>query len=85
MDMILRNGRIDGFSEPVDIGIEAGRIAAIQPKLAASGQELDLGGHFVTPPFCETHIHLDKSCILTRCKSERGDLEEAIGEVALQK
>ena len=29
----------------------------------------------------ETHIHLDKSCILDRCKAERGDLEEAIGEV----
>jgi cytosine deaminase len=85
MDLILRGGRIDGRAEPVDIGIEGGRIAAVAPRLDASGPELDLGGRYVTPPFCETHIHLDKSCILTRCKSERGDLEEAIGEVARQK
>ena len=38
-----------------------------------------------TPGFIETHIHLDKSRILGRCKAEKGDLEEAIGEVARQK
>ena len=85
MDLILRGGRIDGFSELVDIGIDGGKFAAIAPRLAASGREIDLGGRFVTPPFCESHIHLDKSCILTRCKSEKGTLEEAIAEVALQK
>jgi cytosine deaminase len=83
--MILRGGRIDGVSGRVDIGIDAGRIAAIAPKIAAGGPEIELGGRMVTPPFCETHIHLDKSCILARCKSEKGTLEEAIGEVALQK
>ena len=85
MDLILRGGRIDGMSGLVDIGIDGGRIAAIAPKIAASGAEIALGGRMVTPPFCETHIHLDKSCILARCKSEKGTLEEAIGEVALQK
>ena len=39
-------------------------------------------GRLVTPGFIETHIHLDKSRILDRCKAEKGDLEEAIGEVA---
>ncbi|MEO5766420.1 MAG: amidohydrolase family protein [Casimicrobiaceae bacterium] len=85
MDMILRNARVGGASEGVDIGFEGGRIAAIERRLAASGPELDLAGRFVTPPFCETHIHLDKSCILNRCKSDKGDLEEAIAEVAKQK
>src|SRR3954454_12219612 len=85
MDLILRGARIDGASGLVDIGIDRGKFAAIQPKLEASGKEIDLGGRLVTPPFCETHIHLDKSCILTRCKSEKGTLEEAIGEVARQK
>jgi cytosine deaminase len=85
MDLILRGGRIDGVSGLVDIGIDGGRISAIEPNIAASGAEIALGGRMVTPPFCETHIHLDKSCILARCKSEKGTLEEAIGEVALQK
>ena len=85
MDLILRGGRIGGVSGLVDIGVDGGRIAAIVPRLDASGAEIELGGRLVTPPFCETHIHLDKSCILARCKSQKGTLEEAIAEVALQK
>ena len=85
MDLILRGGRIGGGPGLVDIGIEGSKIAAIEPNIAASGAEIELGGRMVTPPFCETHIHLDKSCILARCKSEKGTLEEAIGEVARQK
>ena len=85
MDLILRNARVVG-NEGVttDIGIDKGRIAVIAPRLAAEGESLDLGGRLVTPGFIETHIHLDKSRILGRCKAE-GDLEEAIGEVARQK
>ena len=84
MDTILRNARIaDGPDAPlVDIGIEGGRISAIGPGLAANGELFELGGRLVTPGFVETHIHLDKSCILDRVSSERGDLTEAIGEVA---
>jgi cytosine deaminase len=87
MDLILRNARIAGQEDqiPVDIGIEQGRIAAIEPCLAAQGREINLQGHLVTPGFVETHIHLDKSCILERCKSEEGTLEEAIEQVALTK
>ena len=65
-------------NELTDIGIAGGRIAVIEPGLAAEGETIDLGGRLVSPGFVETHIHLDKSCILDRCKSERGDLEEAI-------
>ena len=84
MDTILRNARIaDGPDAPlVDIGIEKGRIAAIQAGLTAEAQVVELGGALVTPGFVETHIHLDKSCILDRLSSQRGGLNEAIGEVA---
>jgi cytosine deaminase len=87
MDLILRNGRIVGRHDgaPLDIGIDRGRIAAIEPRLAAASREIDLGGRLVSPGFIETHIHLDKSGILDRCKAEKGDLEEAIGEVARAK
>ena len=87
MDTILRNARIqDGSDKPTcDIGIDQGRIAAITPNLAAEGKEIDVGGRLVTPGFIESHIHLDKSCILDRCKSEKGDLAEAIQEVAQAK
>lgn len=88
MDLILRNACLlddDASDMPVDIGIEGGRIMAIAPELATSGHEIDLGGRLVAPSFIETHIHLDKSCILDRCKSERGDIEEAIEQVAAAK
>ena len=80
MDLILRNARIaaQGATRSVDIGIEAGRIAAIEPRLAAEGRELELGGRFVSSGLIETHIHLDKSSILDRCKAEEGHLAEAI-------
>ena len=87
MDLILRNALIAGEESkpPVDIGIEGGRIAAIEAGLTAEGEEIDLGGRLVSPGFIETHIHLDKSCLLDRCKSVKGTLEEAIGEVAKAK
>src|SRR6202046_5006675 len=86
MDLILRNARrIGAEHELTDIGIAGGRSAAIESGLAAEGETIDLGGRLVSPGFVETHIHLDKSCILDRCKSERGDLEEAIAEAAKAK
>ena len=87
MDLILRNARIAGNENtpPADIGIEGGRIAAIETGLTAEGEAVDVGGRLVSPGFIETHIHLDKSCLLDRCKSVEGTLEEAISEVAKAK
>ena len=87
MDLILRNARIAGDESRAlqDIGIEGGRVAAIESGLSAEGQEIDVGGNLVGPGFVETHIHLDKSCILERCSLEEGNLEEAISQVALAK
>jgi cytosine/creatinine deaminase len=86
MDLILKSARVLGREhELADIGIENGRIAVITPNLPAQGNSLDVGGRLVSPGFVETHIHLDKSAIIDRCKSERGDLEEAIAEAAKAK
>lgn len=86
MDLILKQGRLtDDTSRVVDIGIEDGRIAAIETQLSNDAETIDLGGKLVSPGFIETHIHLDKADILDRCKAERGDLDEAIAEVAQAK
>ena len=87
VDLVLRNAIVAAGVDPtvVDIGIEDGRIVAIEPSLAAEGPEIDLGGRLVSPGFIETHIHLDKSCILERCTSEKGDLVEAIEQVTKAK
>ncbi len=69
----------------MDIGVGDGRIAAIEPNIAAEGPQIALDGRLVIPGLVETHIHLDKSCILDRCRSEQGTLAEAIAEVASAK
>ena len=87
MDLILGNALVAGRENdpPVDIGIEGGRIAAIESGLTADGEVIDIGGRLVSSGFIETHIHLDKSCLLDRCTSVEGTLEEAIREVAKAK
>jgi cytosine/creatinine deaminase len=86
LDLVLRAARLAGReSEIVDIGIGAGRIAAIAPTLACDAPEERLDGRLVVPGFVDTHIHLDKSCILGRCQCRLGTLQEAISEVAAAK
>jgi cytosine deaminase len=81
MDLILRNARLaSDATRLTDIGVAAGRIVAIEPQLAAEAETLDVGGRLVSPGFVETHLHLDKACILDRCRAE-GDLGAAIREV----
>jgi cytosine/creatinine deaminase len=87
MDLILRNAHAFGLDggEPVAIGIAEGKIAAIAPTLEADAPVLDLGGRLVAPGLVETHIHLDKTCIIDRCKSEQGTVAEAVAETAAAK
>ena len=86
LDLILRQGRLTG-SDPalVDIGVSAGRIVDIAARIDADAAEEQLDGRLVIAGFVETHIHLDKSCILERCNCERGTLGEAIETVAAAK
>jgi len=68
--LVLRQGRVlptpgaraGAADTPVDIAIAGGRIVAIAPDLSLSGvMEIDLDGRLVSPPFVESHIHLDSS------------------------
>jgi len=70
MDLIIRNARLaDGShdNQPVDIGIQTGRIIAIAPRLNAVAEVYDARGCLACPGLIETHIHLDKSRIIDRC------------------
>ncbi|MEQ8335296.1 amidohydrolase family protein [Nisaea sp.] len=83
MNLTLRNVRL--AADPghmLDIGVDGGKIAAIGGDLPDGDRTFDLEGRLLLPGFVETHMHLDKSCILHRCSSEKGDLAEAISEVA---
>jgi cytosine deaminase len=87
MDLILRNAAVFGGNESasIDIGIEGGRIVALAPGLAADGPSVELAGRLVAPGLVETHIHLDKTCIIDRCRIEEGTLTEAVAETARAK
>lgn len=71
-DLVLRDVRLPDSKadQPAtDIGVKDGRIAAIAPKLGGAAKEEMRGGNrLVCSGFVETHIHLDKSCILGRCE-----------------
>jgi cytosine deaminase len=87
MDLIIRDARIlrDGELVDVDIAIDGEKIAAIAPALAADGPELKAERCLVVPGLIETHIHLDKTCILDRCRIEEGTVAEAVRETAAAK
>jgi len=55
---------------------------AIEPDLRAEAETIELGRRLVSAGFVETHIHLDKSCIIERCDCGQGTLQEAIAAVA---
>ncbi len=86
MDLILRNARVFGRAEDLlDIGVDRGRIAAIAPGLTADGPQIDIAGRLVAPGLVETHIHLDKTCIMDRCTAEEGTVAEAVAQTAAAK
>ena len=87
LDLVLRQGRLTGSDEALARHRRRGRPhrrhrAPYRRRRAASKQ---LDGRLVIAGFVETHIHLDKSCILDRCNCERGTLKEAIETVAAAK
>ena len=87
MDLIIRDACILQESElrTVDIGIQGATIVAISSTLEADAPELKAAGCLVIPGMIETHIHLDKTCILDRCRIEEGTVAEAVRETAAAK
>ena len=88
MDLIVRNARLSDrpAGELVDIGIEGGRIIAIERGLAAEAAVHDAKGLLACPGLIETHIHLDKSRIIDRCApQERSRLSPVTSVKPLKK
>ncbi|MBE9177601.1 cytosine deaminase [Oculatella sp. LEGE 06141] len=64
-DLLLRRCRLlhpTASITDVDIAIADGRIVAIAPQLDCTAPlELDIQGQLVSPPFVESHVHLDSA------------------------
>jgi cytosine deaminase len=88
-DLLIRDARLPeaGRGGPtVDIGVSGGRFAAVAPRLAEGAAEVvEAGGRLVSPGFVETHIHLDKTCVIDRCACEEGRAHRAMERVSAVK
>lgn len=85
MDLVLRRCRLAGRADPVDIGLAGGRIVAVEPRLDVETAVEDVAGRLVLPGFVDSHLHLDKACLLDRCGHDHGDLGAAIRAVSAAK
>ncbi len=64
MDLIIRRATLAhppaGQEGPFDIGIDAGRIVAVEPRIDTTAHdEIDAAGSLVSAPFVDAHFHMD--------------------------
>ena len=74
MDLIIRNAQLQQSApgELVDIGVQNGRIVAVQPRLEAEGETFQANGMLCCGGLVETHIHLDKARLNDFIPPEQG-------------
>ena len=61
MDLVVRCASLRGVTGLRDVGVERGRIAAIEEHLKEkAGEEIEAGGRLLSPGFVNIHCHLDK-------------------------
>ncbi len=82
-DLVIRHVRTEEDGALVDIAVQDGRIVAVEPRFRCEAiEEFDAQGAFAFSGFVDSHIHLDKACILDRCVICEGTLAEAVRETA---
>lgn len=82
-DLVIRNGRVlDGTGNPwflADIGVRAGRIAAIGNLAAARAtRTVDASGKYVTPGYIDMHSHSDRDLADPARKTNRNMVAQGI-------
>ena len=62
LDLLIKNANLPDGRTGVDIAVDKGRIVEVGPRLALQAErEIDAGGRLVTPPFVDSHFHLDST------------------------
>ena len=62
MDLVIRNANLPDGRKGVDIAVDKGIIAEVGPKLELKAdKEIDASGRLITPPFVDSHFHLDST------------------------
>ena len=80
MDLLIRNAKLTNCETLVDIGIKDEKFVQISSHINEKAQtEIDAKGNLVSPPFVESHVHLDDALSVGQPKfNESGTLQEAI-------
>ena len=80
MDLILRGATLPDGRTGIDIALKGGKIAAVETGIGASGaREIDVTGRLVTPPFVDSHFHMDATLLYGYPRyNESGTLLEGI-------
>lgn len=72
MDIVIKNGKIVGLNEVLDIGIQDGRIVEVAQTISEKGKTtIDAKGQIVSPGFVDPHVHLDKCLSIDTTKGDR--------------
>lgn len=80
-DLLVRNATLPDGRRGIDILVRAGLIAAVEPGLPADAAAvaIDAAGDLVSPPFVDSHLHLDSALSLGQPRLNRsGTLLEGI-------
>ncbi len=85
LDLVIRNARLSDDGPLQDIGIRQGRVATIAPAIPTDARALDAAGGLVIAGFADSHLHLDKACLLDRAANPSGTLKGAIDAVSAAK
>jgi len=60
LDLLIKNATIDGQNTAVDIACKDGKIVEVAPNIEGEATKtIDAEGYFVTPPFVDSHFHMD--------------------------
>ncbi|WP_326894270.1 amidohydrolase family protein (plasmid) [Rhizobium beringeri] len=64
-DLIVRNANLPDGRKGIDIGIQGGKIIAVEHNLQAqAGEDIDATDRLVSPPFVDPHFHMDATLSL---------------------
>lgn len=80
LDLLIRNANLPDGRTGIDIAIAGGKITDIGPNISGDAAEtIDATGNLVTPPFIDSHFHLDSTLSLGQPRlNQSGTLLEGI-------
>ncbi|MQT91001.1 amidohydrolase family protein [Pseudomonas helleri] len=79
------NARLGDDNRDTEFYVENGYFVAAFSPNTCHWETLDLHGQLMMPGLIETHIHLDKACIMQRCHLHEGTLAEAVAQTRAAK